>query len=213
MWAIKRRDLAVGSKLPSEASLSRAYGVSRSVVREALRTCADLGLTKTMPGKGTFVVANLPTDRPIDQEIAASRPMHDLTNSHPPSALELLEARRVIEIPAARWAAERRSPEELATMEEIAALMLGTDEPARWRELHTRFHSAIAGASGNPVIQAFQAQLWVALPQQSSNRRRASNRHDLAILQAIRAGSRDAAEAAMAEHLADGGRARGGGRS
>src|SRR3954452_10449866 len=56
--AIESGALSVGSKLSSEALLAQQYGVSRSVIREALRSCTAPGLTETLTGKGTFVIAN-----------------------------------------------------------------------------------------------------------------------------------------------------------
>ena len=55
---IESGQIPVGGKLSSEAMLSQSYGVSRSVIREALRSCTALGLTVTKTGKGTFVVAD-----------------------------------------------------------------------------------------------------------------------------------------------------------
>ena len=100
--------LAVGSKLSSEATLSQQYGVSRSVIREALRSCTALGLTVTKTGKGTFVVAN--------------KVANDLTLGQY-SARDLTEARPHIEVPAAGLAAERRTGEELETLRNIVAAM------------------------------------------------------------------------------------------
>src|SRR6185312_11266330 len=52
--AIESGELPVGSKLSAESVLAAQYAVSRSVIREALRSCAALGLTQTQTGKGTF---------------------------------------------------------------------------------------------------------------------------------------------------------------
>ena len=54
--AISSGKLPVGQKLPSEAALAARHSVSRSVIREALRSCHALGLTETKTGLGTFVV-------------------------------------------------------------------------------------------------------------------------------------------------------------
>ena len=59
--AIEKGELEVGARLPSEAAMAGRYGVSRSVVREALRSCETLGLTKTHTGRGTFVIADRQT--------------------------------------------------------------------------------------------------------------------------------------------------------
>ena len=56
--AIESGELPIGVKLPSEAALAERYGVSRSVIREALRSCQTLGLTSTKTGLGTIVVSS-----------------------------------------------------------------------------------------------------------------------------------------------------------
>src|SRR5690625_7641232 len=53
---IESGEIPIGSKLGSEASLAASFGVSRSVIREALRSSASLGLTKTETGRGTFEI-------------------------------------------------------------------------------------------------------------------------------------------------------------
>ena len=184
--------LAVGSKLSSEATLSQQYGVSRSVIREALRSCTALGLTITKTGKGTFVVAN--------------KVANDLTLGQY-SARDLTEARPHIEVPAAGLAAERRSDEELETLRHIVAAMTTETDPESWVSLDSSFHAAIARASGNKVFASVVADIRGALAHQSetlnmvADRQHASDIEHQDILAAIEAGSPEAASKAMAHHL------------
>ncbi|BCT76598.1 hypothetical protein SCMU_24400 [Sinomonas cyclohexanicum] len=183
----------VGAKLPSEAALASRYGVSRSVVREALRSLAALGLTETHTGKGTFVVSRHTADNLVLGQY---------------SAQDLTEARPHIEVPAAGLAARRRSAEELATLEGILAEMSLEDDPAVLVELDASFHGLIARASGNRVFSSVMADLKDAIAHQSETlnliaaRRRDSDAEHGRILEAIRAGDAELARAAMAEHLA-----------
>jgi GntR family transcriptional repressor for pyruvate dehydrogenase complex len=184
--------LGVGSKLSSEATLSQQYGVSRSVIREALRSCTALGLTVTKTGKGTFVVAN--------------KVANDLTLGQY-SARDLTEARPHIEVPAAGLAAERRSDEELETLRHIVAAMATETDPESWVALDSSFHAAIARASGNKVFASVVADIRDALAHQSetlnmvADRQHASDVEHQEILAAIEAGSAEKARAAMARHL------------
>jgi GntR family transcriptional repressor for pyruvate dehydrogenase complex len=184
--------LGVGSKLSSEATLSQQYGVSRSVIREALRSCTALGLTVTKTGKGTFVVAN--------------KVANDLTLGQY-SARDLTEARPHIEVPAAGLAAERRSEEELETLRHIVAAMATETDPESWVALDSSFHAAIARASGNKVFASVVADIRDALAHQSetlnmvADRQHASDVEHQEILAAIEAGSAEKARAAMARHL------------
>ena len=182
----------VGSKLSSEATLSQQYGVSRSVIREALRSCTALGLTVTKTGKGTFVMAD--------------KVANDLTLGQY-SARDLTEARPHIEVPAAGLAAERRSDGELETLRHLVAAMRTETDPESWVALDSSFHAAIARASGNRVFASVVADIRDALAHQSetlnmvADRQHASDTEHRDILAAIEAGSAEGARAAMANHL------------
>ncbi len=182
----------VGSKLSSESTLSQQYGVSRSVIREALRSCMALGLTVTKTGKGTFVVADkVANDLSLGQY----------------SARDLTEARPHIEVPAAGLAAERRSDGELETLRHLVAAMRTETDPESWVALDSSFHAAIARASRNRVFASVVADIRGALAHQSetlnmvADRQHASDIEHQDILAAIEAGSAEDARAAMAHHL------------
>lgn len=189
---IEAGQIPVGGKLSSEATLAQQYGVSRSVIREALRSCTALGLTVTKTGKGTFVVAN--------------KVANDLTLGQY-SARNLTEARPHIEVPAAGLAAERRSDEELETLRHIVAAMATETDPESWVALDSSFHATIARASGNKVFESVVADIRDAQAHQSetlnmvADRQHASDIEHQQILAAIEAGSAADASAAMANHL------------
>lgn len=182
----------LGAKLSSEATLAAQYGVSRSVIREALRSCNALGLTVTKTGKGTFVVAD---------HVA-----NDLTLGQY-SARDLNEARPHIEVPAAGLAAQRRSEEELETLRDIVKAMVAETDPEAWVALDASFHSTVARASGNKVFASVVSEIRDALAHQSetlnlvADRQQASDKEHLRILDAIEKGDAAAASAAMSDHL------------
>ena len=151
----------VGGKLSSEATLAQQYGVSRSVIREALRSCTALGLTVTKTGKGTFVIA--------------AKVANDLTLGQY-SARDLTEARPHIEIPAAGLAAQRRTAEELETLRHLMDAMSTETDPESWVALDSSFHAAIARASGNKVFASVVADIRDALARtpRTSNTSRSS---------------------------------------
>lgn len=206
--AIERGDVTVGLRLPSETSLAHSYAVSRSVVREALRSCASLGLTKTLTGKGTFVVA----DRVVDDHFTIEETSVDLDRAPDHlsasefSARDQIDSRPCIEIPAARWAAERRSLQQLSTLQDIVARMLCTDDMSKWVALNRRFHAVVAQASDNRVLQNVLTHLRDASVGQvfavSTHRKAESDAEHRRILRAITVRSAPAADAAMADHLA-----------
>jgi GntR family transcriptional repressor for pyruvate dehydrogenase complex len=190
---IESGKLSVGDKLNSEASLAQEYGVSRSVIREALRSCNALGLTVTRTGRGTFVVADhVANDLVLGQF----------------SARDLNEARPHIEVPAAGLAAERRTAEDLDILRAMVASMVIETDPEAWVVLDSGFHAAIARASGNKVFESVVADIRDALTHQSEtlnlvteDRQHASDVEHQRILDAIEAGSAAEASAAMSDHL------------
>jgi len=190
--AITSGRLAVGTRLPSEAQLAGRFGVSRPIVREALRSLQTLGLTQTRTGSGTYVLN--------------TSPVSELSYGGY-SARDLIEARPFIEVPAAGWAALRRSAGQLAHLLELCDKMDRQTDPQKWELLDSEFHCAIAEASGNTVFSKIVADAREALIQQSElvnlmpGRREASNVEHRRIVEAIEAGSEAEARAAMEAHL------------
>jgi GntR family transcriptional repressor for pyruvate dehydrogenase complex len=163
------------------------------VIREALRSCAALGLTVSRTGKGTFVVS---------QRVAEDLALGAY------SARDLHEARPHIEVPAAGLAARRRTEEDVRFLQDVVAAMAAEDDPQAWVELDTGFHAAVARISHNRVFEKVIADIREALFHQSETlnvvaaRQKRSDEEHLRIFHAIRDGAADEAEAAMQDHLA-----------
>lgn len=199
---IREDDLAPGTRLPSENAMAVHFGVSRTVVREAIASLKADGLLETRKGSGTFVV---------DPEIAHDLRGDRLTDQSVQALLNLIEVRRTIEAEIAGLAAIRRSPGQLAEIEHalrriadaITAGSDGVDEDAQ-------FHRSIAAATGNPYWvrfnEMFARQIRSAVKVTRANDRRADltrqviDEHER-ILAAIAAGDADAAKNAATEHM------------
>lgn len=189
---IESGEFVVGQRLPSEAELARSFGVSRSVIREALHSLNALGLTRSYTGKGTFVDAQyVPTQL--------------LTGKYLPR--DLHEVRRTLEVPAARLAAERRSATDVRTLRRLVEKFRATDDPAERVGIDADFHVAIATATGNPLFPRLVAELRSVLQEQAlavavfpGRAAQAADEHQ-AIFDAIE--SRQGADAsdAMVRHL------------
>lgn len=190
--AIVSGQLEIGDKLPAESALAARHGVSRSVIREALRSCTALGLTETKTGRGTFVVRDRVTG---DLDIGNYE------------ARELMEARPHVEIPSAGWAAERRTDEDLQILTDLTDRMRREDNHQAWVALDGQFHTAIARAGKNRVFEAIIVDIRGALTRQSetlnlvARRREMSNIEHDAIVAGIRSGNYQEAADAMAAHL------------
>lgn len=197
--------LGIGKKLPPEAALAVEFGVSRTTVREALRSLASDGLIEKIPGAGggSFV-------RTVDHHSLGSALGEDIENLLRLGSLEFHEAaavRRLLEVPAAAWAATRRSDAELEELEEIIAdqRALSVDDP-RIAELDVRFHAAIAKASQNRILAALVFALHqVTEPVHHLDLNpevgKQTFRQHVAVVRAVKKQDPEAAEAAMLTHL------------
>jgi GntR family transcriptional regulator, transcriptional repressor for pyruvate dehydrogenase complex len=199
--------LARGEKLPTEAEIMAGYGVSRTVVREALSKLQAAGQVRTRHGIGTFVVG------PGDAAPFRISPDQLATLQ---DVIAMLELRIGIETEAAALAARRRSEASLREMrralDEIAAeVQAGRDAVAA----DFRFHLEIARATQNPHFAELvttlgasmipRARLDVPVPLTEERReflRRVNAEHEN-IYDAIATQDGEAARAAMRTHLAN----------
>lgn len=190
--AIVSGKIEVGTRLPSEEKLARTYGVSRPIIREAMRSLQTLGLTRSRSGSGSFVIAAQQRSELAYGDI---------------SARDLDEARPHIEIPAAGWAALRRSPDQVKALLHLCDQMEVYVDSLKWVQMDSDFHTLIATASQNALFARIVAESRDAMMQQSelvnllAHRRVASNDEHRRIADAIAAGSEAQARAAMADHL------------
>ena len=194
--------LKEGDRLPTELDLCQMFGVSRPIVREALLRLRADGLLHARPGVGTFV---------------RSRPAERLTtfahSSDLAGYLRSMEVRLPVEGAAARLAAERRTPEQLAAIEAaqrtFVASVQGRDGAV---PSDLAFHNAIAQAAHNELfvdtLSAIRAgvagfmQVSLGLTRTGSQERmrRVVEEH-ARVVEAIRAQDAEAAQLAMQYHI------------
>ncbi|QBJ97025.1 FadR family transcriptional regulator [Rhodococcus sp. ABRD24] len=193
---IRTGEWAVGDRLPSETELAAELGVGRSSVREAVRLLARGGLLDVRHGVGTFV-AESAGEPLLEQLLRRSR------------VLEVLEVRRALEMEAARLAAERAGPEELAAVRRQLAERhaLHALDPNAFVTADLDFHHAVVALAGNSVLTALfdsvRPVLHSALVDMVANEPRlpdTSGAHD-ALIDALEAGDSAAAVAATAANL------------
>lgn len=135
-------EIEPGRKLPTESSLMAEFGVSRTVVREAISRLQATGLVETFQGRGSFVLA-LP-ESTAEFSLDASR-----IRSHR-DVLDMIDFRIGLEVEAAGLAAGRRTEQQLKAIARALADFRRTGEnPAKVVEADFTFHLKIAVASGN----------------------------------------------------------------
>src|SRR5262245_4072337 len=201
---IERRALRPGDRLPAERDLASQIGVSRPTVRAGLHALAAMGVVQSRRGSGTFI--------PDGPPALAPEPLSFLAALHGFSRDEMYEARRVLEVGAAGLAAERATPDQLATLaDEVTSLFALMDDPQAFLVHDVDFHRIVAASSGNPILAAL-IEMVSALyyERRRKTAERAANRDLRAaadahrrIYQAIRARNADGARKAMHDHLAE----------
>ncbi|MBL8325001.1 MAG: FadR family transcriptional regulator [Rubrivivax sp.] len=185
-----------GSSLPPEPQLCEALGVSRTVVREAVKSLAAKGLVSTGPKVGTRV-------RPAEQwnwfdpDVVAWQTRAGLTREF---LRDVQELRRVVEPAAVRLAAERATAADLAELDEaFAGMGHAVAEGGDYVSHDLRFHQALLAASHNRMMvqmaKALSALLRTSFEVSTAQPGRAAQSLPLhgAILEALRA--RDPARA------------------
>jgi len=196
------KKLHPGDKLPSERELAESLGVSRSSIRDAIRSLELMGLVEPRQGAGTVV-----------REISADVLMNPLTNvlRHKLELVgEFLDFRKMLEPPLAGRAASHASDDEILEMEEILRR-----QEAKLRagdlaiEEDSEFHYSIAMASGNSVVLKVLDVIMDLLRDtrerslQLQGRPQKSLAGHRRILAAIKRRDAEAAKAAMRRHIED----------
>jgi GntR family transcriptional repressor for pyruvate dehydrogenase complex len=203
MAQIEGGSLRPGDRLPTEAQLAQAHGVSRSVVREAVHQVKSRGLLLSRQGSGVYV-AQTPAQRPLAFDPQVLESME--------AVLQVVELRRVLEGEMAALAAQRATRAQIASLKR--ALRAIDDAGASGRdglEEDMAFHRAIGSATRNPQFErllAFLEQyLLDAMRVTKGNERRRDDfmqqvrEEHRAIVEAIAARDPDAARRAATQHL------------
>lgn len=162
--AIKERKLSPGQKLPTELQLCHAFGVSRTVMREALRMLSARGLISIQKGRGMFVRDYSASD------MAGPISLYLSLNYDRDHVLDVVHARQVIEPSIAAMAAKNRTDADIlkirGNVEELRVLNGTYEELAT---LDQDFHVLVARASGNPIVPLLLEPINKMMPQIKSS--------------------------------------------
>ena len=191
-----------GSRLPSVAELVEQFGVSRTVVREALQALVGMRLIDMRSGMGSFVRA-VPAHMIVNADVMAS-----LIDTE--TMIQVVRARKLIESAVAALAATEATEEDFRAMEAIVEEVGATaaaNQPVF--AVTPKFHIAVARATHNPVLEsvvasfnALMAKTGELLENEAGPGQRAreyaSHRE---LLRIIRQRDPDVARRAMEEHI------------
>lgn len=208
--------LKPNERVPTEPALMQEFGVSRSVVREAISRLQAAGLLRTQQGVGSFVLAPKVSNPLLPEAAPAELKVQQ--------KLAMLELRLSLEPEAAALAAQRRTAEQLSAMERALKdfdTQRKTGEATA--EADFRFHELLAQATGNEYfVHVLHSLSSATIPRNTAAPRKLRNaqaarfgepspelhsgkditaREHHAVLEAIRRGDAAAARAAMFLHL------------
>ncbi|HWR38198.1 MAG TPA: FadR/GntR family transcriptional regulator [Patescibacteria group bacterium] len=142
--------LSAGDKLPSERELGEQFGVSRSVLREALRVVESQGLITMVQGKGAYV--RKPGLRTVIE------PVQRLMRDGSITLANLMQARIIIEPEVAKIASLNATEDQIRKLEQDCGEMIKYLEfPEKYLRADQNFHSRLAQSTGNPV---FTIMMW-----------------------------------------------------
>lgn len=193
--------LKSGDQLPPERELADSFGVSRTAVREAIKTLREKGLVEAFPGRGTFIT-NQTAQAMRDSIARIARSAQTDGFGH------LVEVRELLEPAIAARAAASAGEDDLSAMREaVAAMDAALDKVDAYIEADLDFHLALAEASGNPVFLTLIDSIVVLLREQRSRISfvpggpERGQFHHKRILAAVEARNAEAASEAMRQHM------------
>jgi GntR family transcriptional regulator, transcriptional repressor for pyruvate dehydrogenase complex len=199
-------NLQFDDRLPPERELAHQFGVSRTVVRQAIHSLVAKGLLEARPGGGTVV------RRPTAEAVAQSLHLFLRSGEAHLEYSKVHEIRRLLELEIAALAALRHTAADLARLEENlrqAAASVADPNPAIFARIDFAFHAALAAATQNALFELLidsLAEIMIevrisafAVPDTPA---RALGMHQ-AILAQVRAGDAQGARQAMEAHLAE----------
>lgn len=196
------KKLRPGEKLPPEHEIATMLGVSRTSVKDAIRSLELIGVVEPRSGAGTVL-------REVSAHWAVN-PMANVLVREPQLLRDLLDFQKILEPPLAALAAKHASAKEIGEMEEILRRQENKIRRGQLAiEEDNQFHCAIARASENTVVLKVLEVLMDLLLEirerslQGEGRRQKSAAWHARILAAIKRHDAAAAHQAMRRHIED----------
>lgn len=151
--SVKSGVLSIGSRLPGERELAQQFGVSRVVIREAVRHLEARGIVEVRVGSGTYI-------RSVSGA-ALSKSLTLWLKIEDSAVLELYTVRQALEVTAASLAAVHATPEDLAQMRHLldewatllAKIPFTEEDVAASDNFEVEFHYLLAKASRNTALE------------------------------------------------------------
>lgn len=195
--------LKKGDKLPSERDMVEKLQVSRTSVREALRSLEIVGLIESRQGEGNFIKE--------DFEGGLIEPLSVMFMLQDSKSEEILELRKIIEVGTIKLAAERITESELERLNELKEKLKTPNKEENLAEIDREFHYKIAAASKNflllgvlnaisALMESYIKDARKSILEEEGNRQELITQHEN-IFEALNNNSEDEAVEAMTKHL------------
>ncbi|BDR63868.1 FadR/GntR family transcriptional regulator [Clostridium tetani] len=195
--------LKKGDKLPSERDMVEKLQVSRTSVREALRSLEIVGLIESRQGEGNFIKE--------DFEDGLIEPLSVMFMLQDSKSEEILELRKIIEVGTIKLAAERITESELERLNELKEKLKTPNKEENLAEIDREFHYKIAAASKNflllgvlnaisALMESYIKDARKSILEEEGNRQELITQHEN-IFEALNNNSEDEAVEAMTKHL------------
>lgn len=152
-----------GQKLPPERELAKKFNMSRTSIREALRTLEILGVIKSVQGSGNYITGD------VEKSLVESMSMMFLLQQI--DSLEFYQFREALELKAAMLAVQNIDDEKIMKLENLISEMARTEDEAARTALDKQFHDTIAAASNNSIIMQILDILSEVITQDIKQRR------------------------------------------
>ncbi|MEV0396677.1 FadR/GntR family transcriptional regulator [Polymorphospora rubra] len=153
----------LGSKIPTEPQLVASLGVGRNTVREAVRALVHAGVLECRQGSGTYVTSTDELSGVVARRLAPTEAPEVVRATR---AVEAVEVRRAFEVEAARLAALRRTPEDLAALDAALAAREAAWESGRlavFVAADAELHTTIVAAAHNSMLADLYASFGTAM--------------------------------------------------
>ncbi|MBQ6384155.1 MAG: FadR family transcriptional regulator [Clostridia bacterium] len=149
-----RHQLKPGDLLPSEAELSREIGVSRNVIREAIKSMELMGMVEACPGRGTEI-------REFSLDFIFRHALFFRMAEDESLVRQMFDIRKTLELGYMRQAFDSIPKEKIAKMREIATQMRSSwEESGAFAKEDREFHQTLFGSVGNPVLMSLLDAIW-----------------------------------------------------
>lgn len=151
---IVKNNLKPGDKLPTEMELTEAFGVSRNVLREAIKTLEIIGVLTSRPGVGMIVNS-------FDSSFLSNCLFLNLVDDGVNIVMQEQEVRKVLEMGFAQQSFDSCTDERIAQLGKIIQQMKNTPESGDFYVLDAKFHHILLENIKNSILMAFIDSAWV----------------------------------------------------